>query len=396
MSKIKVLTISPNGFLGGAERFVYETAKIHKNLGNIEHRILFLNNGTCYDLCNKEGIDTYLLPFKLRLSNPFSLIKFLIYLYSLRSKYFFNIAHTTMPYSQVLIALYKFFFPFAQFKTTWYQHGPVGGILDRIAVLTSVDRIFFNTDFLMKEHNKIPLALWHKSKELVVPIGVPIPANIPRTLSLNIENKTLIKNSDVVSIALIGRICEWKGHFTFLKSIHFLKKNNYNLSQFQFIIVGSPNSDADKLYLKKLLEFQAEYDLINDVHFLGHTNNIQSIYSYIDLLLNLSTTPEPFGLTIAEAMANEVLILGGVRGGITDLITSDLTGFTLDTQKEDAYLDLANSMICIKDKILNNAAELNEIRAHAKNLIKTKYDPIENVRTLEKIYTELIKKESPK
>ena len=50
---MKVLYISPNGYLGGAERFVVDITRLHQNT-NVECAILFFSEGDAVDLARKK------------------------------------------------------------------------------------------------------------------------------------------------------------------------------------------------------------------------------------------------------------------------------------------------------------------------------------------------------
>lgn len=386
ISKTKVLMISPNGFLGGAERYVLETAKMHSLLNNIAIEILFLNSGQCVELATESGIKTHLIPFKLKLSNIKTVFQFFVYFRKILKNNNYTVIHATMPYAQILIGTYKMLFPRSSFKIVWYQHGPVGGLLDHLALLTPVDHIFFNSTYLQLEHQKMWGAGLKRSKEIIMPIGVAIP-NGPLSLNtLSTQNKRFIKENNQIVVSLVGRICNWKGHLTLLKAINELKNKNVDLKSFQFLIIGSANSEEDKKYFNQLQYFIKQHQLEENVYFVGHTKEIENFYKFSDVLLNLSTTPEPFGLTVAEAMAHKTLIIGGNKGGITELLIDGKTGFSFDTTSTQAHVELGHILLKISRL---SSEEVQKIQSNALLHIEQNFNLKNCTLYLEKVYSEL-------
>ena len=97
--KKRVLYISPNGFLGGAEKFVLNIAKAHLRLGHYQPRIIFFAKGEAYAEAVSAGIDTMVLPFPVRLSRPASLLKTARFISQQLRSFSPGILHLTMPYS---------------------------------------------------------------------------------------------------------------------------------------------------------------------------------------------------------------------------------------------------------------------------------------------------------
>ena len=62
--KLKILYVSPNGYLGGAERFVLTSASAH-NKEKCEASILFYSNGEAVAEAKSAGIPVKILTTKL-------------------------------------------------------------------------------------------------------------------------------------------------------------------------------------------------------------------------------------------------------------------------------------------------------------------------------------------
>jgi glycosyltransferase involved in cell wall biosynthesis len=65
------------------------------------------------------------------------------------------------------------------------------------------------------------------------------------------------------------------------------------------------------------------------VSFLGSRSDVPDLYGAADIAVHASTTPEPFGLVVPEAMALNCAVIAASSGGPTEVITPG-TGFLCD------------------------------------------------------------------
>ena len=114
-------------------------------------------------------------------------------------------------------------------------------------------------------------------------------------------------------LAFPGRLSSWKGQESFIKLISELPDN------FSGLIVG-PYKNAKKKYFKQLEKLVENYNIKNRVFFYDARDDIREIYYLSDLVMNLSTTPEPFGRTILEAAMMNKKIIGWDRGGVGEVL----------------------------------------------------------------------------
>ena len=114
-------------------------------------------------------------------------------------------------------------------------------------------------------------------------------------------------------VAFPGRLSSWKGQESFIKLISELPDD------FSGIIVG-PYNNAKKKYFKHLNKLTESYNIKSRVFFYDAKDDIREIYYLSDLVMNLSTTPEPFGRTILEAAMMNKKIIGWDRGGVGEVL----------------------------------------------------------------------------
>ena len=114
-------------------------------------------------------------------------------------------------------------------------------------------------------------------------------------------------------VAFPGRLSSWKGQESFIKLISELPDN------FSGLIVG-PYNNTKKKYFKRLNKLIESYNIKSRVFFYDAKDDIREIYYLSDLVMNLSTTPEPFGRTILEAAMMNKKIIGWNRGGVGEVL----------------------------------------------------------------------------
>ena len=109
---------------------------------------------------------------------------------------------------------------------------------------------------------------------------------------------------------------------------------------------------------KENAEFLCEQlGLMDKVHFLGNSNEIDRILCFSDLFL-LPSKSESFGLAALEAMINGVPVISTNAGGIPEVNKEGVTGFLSDVGDVD---DMANNAL----KILRNDDTLEDFKKNA-------------------------------
>lgn len=143
---------------------------------------------------------------------------------------------------------------------------------------------------------------------------------------LNVYRDKFGINYDEKVIVFSGRLSREKGIEELLKSIKFLKINNYKL-----LIVGSCfynlkiNTDFEKELIKLSLPFK------DKIIFTGYVkyDEMEYIYNLADVVVLPSMWEEPAGLTIIEAMACGKVVITTKSGGICEY-TGDNNCILLD------------------------------------------------------------------
>jgi glycosyltransferase involved in cell wall biosynthesis len=154
---------------------------------------------------------------------------------------------------------------------------------------------------------------------------------------------------EIKNILLIGRIDPRKGQIFALQAADLLQERNPDI---QFFIVGSsfPEDPRTVDYEKEIRTFAKDRNLQN-VHFMGETEDPFKVMAGADCVLALPTEGETFGRIVTEGLAMQKLVLVFDEVGPRDIMRSFEQFIETKTQK---HLSLS----CITEK--QNAMSLAE------------------------------------
>lgn len=129
-----------------------------------------------------------------------------------------------------------------------------------------------------------------------------------------------------VRVALVATFARWKGHETFLSAIAAVPAT----VPLRAYIVGGPvyQTDHSQYALDELRASADRLGIADRVGFTGVVDRVDAAMRALDIVVHASTTREPFGLVIAEAMACGRAIIVSRAGGAAELVTPGVDALT--------------------------------------------------------------------
>lgn len=141
-------------------------------------------------------------------------------------------------------------------------------------------------------------------------------------------------------LAVVGQITAWKGHDVALRTLAAVRARH---PRAVVLVAGevkfaSAATTLDNIaFRRELGRLAAALGLPDDaVRYLGERTDVPRILAATDLLLAPSTI-EPFGRSIAEAMAVGVPVLATRNGGPAEFVEDQRTGWLLDPHDAPAW-----------------------------------------------------------
>ena len=129
-------------------------------------------------------------------------------------------------------------------------------------------------------------------------------------------------------LAIVGRITRLKGHLEFLRLLAELRVQNDTIHG---LIVGE--ADPRKAaYLEEVRQLITTLGLQDHVTLTGHRSDVREIYSISRIVLCLSSKPESFGRTVAEAISIGTPVVGYNHGGVAEILAAGFPEGAVDFQ----------------------------------------------------------------
>lgn len=119
-------------------------------------------------------------------------------------------------------------------------------------------------------------------------------------------------------ITLVGRITRLKGHEDMLQAIQAMRAAGENVHG---VIVGGVDPKKER-YREYLADRVSELGLERHVTFVGERRDLKEIYSMSRAVVSLSSTPESFGRSVAEALAVGTPVIGYDHGGVSEILAA--------------------------------------------------------------------------
>jgi glycosyltransferase involved in cell wall biosynthesis len=166
----------------------------------------------------------------------------------------------------------------------------------------------------------------------------------------------LSSRPDEPIVGVVGRVDPEKGIRTVLQAMTMLAGP---AGQSHLAVVGAPALD-DGAYEAELRTEAS--DLLGDrSRFVGQVDEVPAVLRSLDVLVNASAS-EPFGLSVLEAQACGIPVIGTDAGGIPEFVTDGQTGLLVAPGRPDA---LAAGL----SRILDTPGLRNDLVAAARHAV---------------------------
>jgi glycosyltransferase involved in cell wall biosynthesis len=187
-----------------------------------------------------------------------------------------------------------------------------------------------------------------------------------------------------ISYGLAATYARWKGHDLYLRAAALFRQRRPDVPV-RFYVIGSPiYSTVGSQYSEEEVR-----DLVERLGLSGHVGLVPfqaamaPVYRALDIVVHASTRPEPFGRTVAEAMACGRPVIVAEEGGARELFTPGVSAIGC---RPRSVLGLADAM-----EALGTAPELAaELGRRARMEAEVKFDRRRLGADLVRIYEELL------
>ncbi len=130
-----------------------------------------------------------------------------------------------------------------------------------------------------------------------------------------------------VRVGMVATYGRWKGQEIFLRAASELMREMPGVPV-RFYIVGGPiyTTRGSQFTREELIGMARDLGIAKHVGLVPFQSDPVSVYRSLDIVVHTSTQPEPFGLTIAEAMACGRPVIVSAAGGASELFRDGVDG----------------------------------------------------------------------
>jgi glycosyltransferase involved in cell wall biosynthesis len=125
----------------------------------------------------------------------------------------------------------------------------------------------------------------------------------------------------VLRVGLVATYARWKGHDVFLGAAAEVLRRQLP-APVRFYVIGGPvyQTHGSQFTSAELIGLSRALGLDGYLGLIGFLPDTSEIYPALDVVVHASTRPEPFGLTIVEAMACGRAVIATQAGGALELL----------------------------------------------------------------------------
>jgi glycosyltransferase involved in cell wall biosynthesis len=142
--------------------------------------------------------------------------------------------------------------------------------------------------------------------------------------------------TDCITLGIVGRITERKGHLLLLRAVGGLPSKIRD--KVRILIVGSeaPGCLPDFVYAQALRAEATRLRLEKQVTWAGYIADTTPYYASMDILVHPAFPPEALSIVVLEALNSGVPIIATKTGGIPEMVQDGFNGLLVPPGDEDA------------------------------------------------------------
>lgn len=185
---------------------------------------------------------------------------------------------------------------------------------------------------------------------------------------------------DAFVMGLVGLLIPWKGQMLFIEAARQLLQE---MPDVIFALVGGTPEEC-RAYETELRKIAEQPGLRGRIVFTGHVNDMAAVYNSLNVVLSASTSPEPLGTMIIEAMTMARPLIAPNHGGAVEMIENGKTGLLF---KPGDAQDLAEKI----RTLYRDSALRKDVGQSARTHALEAFSVEEHVRHIEGVYKQLLK-----
>lgn len=177
----------------------------------------------------------------------------------------------------------------------------------------------------------------------------------------------------------IGRIVPWKGQLEFLEAFARVAAANPSAHA---LLLGD-RSDGGEAYERGVAQRAEAPDLEGRVSLLGFRRDVADVMRLCRVIVHSSTSPEPFGRVIIEAMALGIPVVAADTGGPVEIIEDGASGHLVDPRDTEALARAVQRLLTDQDLHAG-------VSARASERVRAVYVPEAHAAQVARVYARVL------
>lgn len=166
-------------------------------------------------------------------------------------------------------------------------------------------------------------------------------------------------------VGLVATYARWKGHDVFLQAAARIRHPHC-----RFYVIGGPiyRTVGSQFFRPELEALANSLGIRERLGFVDFQPEPSAVYRALDVVVHASTRPEPFGLTIAEAMACGRCVVASRAGGAAELFDDDVEAVGFPPGE-------VHRLAAVLDALLADPQRRRQLQNQAVAAARSKFDP---------------------
>ncbi|MDR3495070.1 MAG: glycosyltransferase family 4 protein [Ancalomicrobiaceae bacterium] len=153
-------------------------------------------------------------------------------------------------------------------------------------------------------------------------------------------------------VGVFSRLAAWKGQDVFLRALA-------RCPDVTGIVVGSAMFAEDDFEMR-LKALAREVAIEHRVRFLGRREDVPALMQAMDAVVHPSVAPEPFGLTLVEAMLVGVAVVASSTGACSEILADGRCGQLVEPGSVDGFAAAMRTAVAAPDAVRRQVAAATE------------------------------------
>ena len=257
------------------------------------------------------------------------------------------------------------------------RHGN-GGHLDRLARRTRPDMIIANSHWSTEGLERFMPGVPYRVLYCPVELDAPAPASGRAELRRRFQTG----DRDVV-VLQIGRWEPHKGHLAHLEALATLR----DIPDWICWQVGAPQRESEQAYFEEVRARAGALGIEDRVRFLGWQPDLAAVRASADIYCQPNIDPEPFGLTVVEALSAGLPVLASAEAGPLEIVTPDCGVLV----RAGSATEIAAGL----RRLLTDPDDRRRLGAHGPSRARQLCEPSQQVRQLAQLLDGLSRRVRP-